>query len=1210
MLNYRPNKIIVINSVLFVLYLVCSVLPWAMAVNSVWVVPPFLATGVALAFLIRFRLLVLPGLWMAAFASFLLYEYVLDIERIWSLLCASAIFATVVCFQLLLVQITLARVLDRTFVLDNNDSIFHFVLISGPLSALISATAVTLIIYAQGLLSQQEIIQFWATWWVGDGLGSVMGAPLAMIFVAKPYRQWRKRRFPLGVPLLLFAVFTMVVLSRAGHWENQLDQQSFHAKANLTATKAEHVILSNLQWVKNLERLYRASQEVEYYEFVQFVVKDFEQYSGVHALAWAPHVHGENLIEVEEELRQVLGRNYIITELAEEGKLVRVAPREHHYPVAYVMPLAGNEKAVGFDLYSHPVRRAALDGAVESNAPYASETMLLINENSDARGFIVAVPVFESSQVPVTTEQRMQELRGFVLGAFTIEKLITPLVQDAENIGFRVLIKDITNLVNPSLIYATPLEEAHGVGSLKYEKQINIAGRTWALELSPSARYLGTHNSWQFWLNALVLFLGAIAFTGLLLFVTGRTALVEALVEQKTEDLNSINQEFRASNRLLGVISAAQMAFITEKDSKHTFAELLSDIIDITDSQFGFIGEINYDAQHTPFLQTNAFINLTWNQKDRIAFGQQQPEGFIFRKLDSLVGDVMVAKIPIIANESEHAETFSKLHPNLPQVDTFLGLPIFSREQIIGVVGIANRPEGYDKAIIAYLEPFLATCANMILAARSEENRLKSLEDLKESEEYVRSIVSHAVDGIISVDVNGSVCSANLAAEAIFGLVESELAKRSIAQLIPDLASDEEDLLLLYANEDEQGLTIAGKSMFAHHIEGRMIPVDVAVSHVMRHGDKRYIIMIRDISDTKEYEQKLNNTINQLESRANEITLLSGLSDSLHSCEVLEEAYQVVATIMPKLVPEMSGALYFLSQTGERLEAVCDWGSHPPEQAQFTQSSCIAIRRGVPYRSLNAESPLICRHLDQPEPYISYCLPLIAQGETLGVLFFQSHEHCHEDIDTQKADIYWGSEDIVMPASKQIAMALANIRLRESLRQQSIRDPLTGLYNRRFMTEMLNNAIAKARRRENPNLSILTLDIDHFKQVNDTYGHDAGDAVLIQLAKILIASVRDSDVVCRYGGEEFVIVLSDSAREIAIERAEMIREAVAEMRVPSPNSQTIRLTASFGVSVYGVHGKEADELLKKADEALYSAKRQGRNRVEVAPDPINISDTA
>ena len=141
-------------------------------------------------------------------------------------------------------------------------------------------------------------------------------------------------------------------------------------------------------------------------------------------------------------------------------------------------------------------------------------------------------------------------------------------------------------------------------------------------------------------------------------------------------------------------------------------------------------------------------------------------------------------------------------------------------------------------------------------------------------------------------------------------------------------------------------------------------------------------------------------------------------------------------------------------------------------------------------------------------------------------------------------------------------------------------------------------------------MSILTLDIDHFKQVNDTYGHDAGDAVLIQLDKILIASVRDSDVVCRYGGEEFVIVLSDSAREIAIERAEMIREAVAEMRVPGPNSQTIRLTASFGVSVYGVHGKEADELLKKADEALYSAKRQGRNRVEVAPDPINISDTA
>ncbi len=1150
MLNFRPNTILVANSVLFALYLLGFVLPWAISVNPVWLVPPFLATGMALAFLIRFRLMVLPGLWMAAFVSFFLYQYVLDIEQSWSILLASVIFASVVSVQLLLVQMILSRVLDNTFVLDNNDSIFHFVLISGPLSALFSATTVTLIIYSQGLVGQHEVIHFWAIWWVGDGLGSVMGAPLAMLFIAKPHRQWRKRRIPLGVPLLLFAVFTAIVLSRASHWETQLNQQSFNAKANFVATNAENVIHSNLQWVENLERLYRASQDVEYYEFLQFVIKDFNQHAGVYALAWAPQVRGEDLVEAEEELREILGRNFLITEQTDAGTLVQVTPRERHYPVAYVMPLTGNEKVVGFDLYSHPLRREALDGAVSANAPYASETMLLVHDNSDTKGFIVAVPVFESSQVPVTNEQRLNELRGFVLGAFTIEKLITPLVQDAENIGFSIRIYDVTKAASPNLIYSSHLDEAHGSGTLRYEKQIDLAGRIWEVEILPSLRYVGVQNSWQSWLNALVLFLGAVAFTGLLLFVTGRTALIEALVEQKTQDLNSINQEFRSSNRLLGVISAAQMAFISEKNSKQTFAELLSDIIDITDSQFGFIGEINYDAKKTPFLQMNAFINLSWSQKDKILFNQQQSEGFVFRKLDPLIGDVIVTQKPIIANESEQCDIFSEPHLNVPKVDTFLGLPIFSGEQLIGVAGIANRHEGYDDLIIAYLEPFLATCANMILAARSELNRLQSLEDLKESEEYVTSIVSHAVDGIISVDTNGFVCSANLAAEAIFGLVESELANMSIEQLIPDLASEHEDLLLQYANEDEQGLTIAGRSMFAHHLDGQMIPVDVAVSHVMRHGEKRYIVMIRDISSTREYEQKLNNTINQLETRANEITLLSGLSESLHSCELLEEAYQVVATIMPKLVPEMSGALYFLGEGGERLEAVCDWGAHPPEQTQFAQSSCIAIRRGVPFRSLNAESPLICRHLDQPAPYISYCLPLIAQGETLGVLFFQSHEHYDENIETQKADLYWGTEDIVMPASKQIAMALANIRLRESLRQQSIRDPLTGLYNRRFMTEMLNNSISKARRQDNPGLAILTLDIDHFKKVNDTYGHDTGDAVLVLLAKLLVGSVRDSDVVCRFGGEEFVIILNDSTKKIAVERAESIREAVAAMRVP------------------------------------------------------------
>ena len=180
-----------------------------------------------------------------------------------------------------------------------------------------------------------------------------------------------------------------------------------------------------------------------------------------------------------------------------------------------------------------------------------------------------------------------------------------------------------------------------------------------------------------------------------------------------------------------------------------------------------------------------------------------------------------------------------------------------------------------------------------------------------------------------------------------------------------------------------------------------------------------------------------------------------------------------------------------------------------------------------------------------------------------------------------------------------VALAIANVRLRERLRIQSIRDGLTGLFNRRYLDETLPREIHRAERSKNP-ISVLMLDIDSCKKFNDTYGHDAGDIVLKRIAETVLANIRPSDIACRYGGEEFTIVLPDTQLEIANARAESLREAVSLTELQHNGKDLGNVTISLGVASYPQHGATRDTLIKSADEASYQAKQAGKNRVVLA----------
>jgi diguanylate cyclase (GGDEF)-like protein len=221
----------------------------------------------------------------------------------------------------------------------------------------------------------------------------------------------------------------------------------------------------------------------------------------------------------------------------------------------------------------------------------------------------------------------------------------------------------------------------------------------------------------------------------------------------------------------------------------------------------------------------------------------------------------------------------------------------------------------------------------------------------------------------------------------------------------------------------------------------------------------------------------------------------------------------------------------------------------------------------------------------------------MAQNEALGIVSLQRRA----SQDRMEPLPRSSSEDVRQLAgvlARQVALALGNLKLKESLKNQSICDPLTGLFNRRYMEESLEREFSRANRSKTT-VAIIMMDIDHFKRFNDTFGHQAGDALLRSLGDLLKRNTRGQDIACRYGGEEFVIVLSDSNLAGALQRAEILRQQVKQLSVEYAGQLLGAVSVSIGVALFPDHGTTMGDVLRASDQALYCAKREGRDRVSV-----------
>ncbi len=353
----------------------------------------------------------------------------------------------------------------------------------------------------------------------------------------------------------------------------------------------------------------------------------------------------------------------------------------------------------------------------------------------------------------------------------------------------------------------------------------------------------------------------------------------------------------------------------------------------------------------------------------------------------------------------------------------------------------------------------------------------------------------------------------------------------------------------------------------------------------------------RDITASKHSEQALETANSklaawnaQLESRNREIVLLAEMSELLQTCNSEAEAESILNQYGRALCPGLAGSLSMTKPSRNLVETTASWGDTSALVTVFAPEDCWALRRGRSHGSGQAQGRLRCAHIDPAFEGSFLCIPMMAHGETLGVL------HLLRPGNNELTEAECGLAAMV---GEQIGQSIANLRLRDALKAQSIRDPLTSLFNRRYMEESIERELHRANREQVP-VGAIMLDLDHFKQFNDSFGHEGGDAVLRAFSELLGSQTRREDIVCRYGGEEFLILVPGASQVDTEALTQHLVESARKLVVVSRGRELGVVTTSAGIAIYPVHGSSANLLIRAADDALYRAKTAGRDRWMVA----------
>ncbi len=643
-------------------------------------------------------------------------------------------------------------------------------------------------------------------------------------------------------------------------------------------------------------------------------------------------------------------------------------------------------------------------------------------------------------------------------------------------------------------------------------------------------------------------------------------AQIEAVLERSSSvrARRAAEAMLARQHRLLQAISRAQAVFIASSAPRAAFDALLHELMELTGSSCGLVGQVQRQADGRPFLRMHSMTGADWDAASHARHTGDAEEGMVFDNPDSLLGRAMVSEKPVVLNEATDGGAHAGMPPGHPPVVSYLALPILASGALVAMVGLANRPGGYSAADVQFLQPLLNTIGQLELARRAELQRRTVEEELArtsallaEKTRALQTTLASVSQGITKVDGEGRIRVYNQRYLELLDLPEELLAREPRVEEVVRFQTERGDFGTEFQLIESKARAYVGGEYAAHG--GNLTMPD---TYIRRTVTGRFIEVrtsplegggrVRTFTDVTDYLGALE-ALRESEARWRSLTQLS--SDWYWEQDAEFRFVRIEGNPKNKMdLPD--DRLYGLT----RWELPNTFADENQWRVHRVQLQARQVFRNFEMQRMAADGTPIWVSISG-EPIFD------AEGTFTGYrgLARDITERKHAEAEIQRLAFY---------------------------------DELTTLPNRRLLVDRLERAVA-ACARDGQYGALLFLDLDNFKGINDTMGHEWGDRLLVQVGTRIRASVRATDTVARLGGDEFVVVLqglSSQETGAAVEAEAVAQKILQALNEPyDMDGSELHSTPSIGIALFRDQDQPVNELLKRADLAMYQAKSQGRN---------------
>ncbi|MBY4677459.1 EAL domain-containing protein [Marinobacterium arenosum] len=1182
-------------------YLVTGALGLSLAIPPGFATVIWPPSGIALAAVLLLGDRALLGVWLGSFLLNLFVAAGGELSAIGSPV-TPALIGLGAALQAKLAATLVRRSVGFPFPIHRTRESLRCLLLGGPLSCLFNATMGTGVLYWQGIVTSANYWDQWLTWWVGDTIGVVVMTPLLLLFFAPPRNLWWPRVRTVGLPLALILAIGMALFLLGDEKEKSHQAELFAEHSALLQDSLQEKVDATVDSLYALRGYIRATDNPTPEGFATFSEELLQRSPHLFAVSWNCWVPHAQRAEFERQMaRRYDQPDFSIRQKKPEGGLKVADPADHYLVVSLVEPMATNRAALGFDVYYDPIRRSTIDQAIRTGRAIPTEKISLIQNHGSRDGMLIFLPVAQQAD-------SLQQSAGMVVAVLVFDELVAPVIADHRMPGSevalidpraqrKVLYRSEQAISDEQLLAALDRAEY----PLQQQREIRIDGHRWLLVQYAPHELLSLAWDSYFLMAAGFLFTGLLSW--LLLVIAGRTTEVEEEVSERTHQLSVLNHLLAESQRLAELGSWRwNLADDTHHWSAQMYQLLGLSPEEQTASRELFFSHVRPEAQA---LVREGFERARQNMQTvsdlccPLVGSTSRESGRLLRINIEPAGDANRPALTIVAQDvTEQQAVEDALRRNesrfraLVEDVNAVGWEYDVRaDRFTYVSPHSQKMLGYP----AEAWGTLSAWAEMIHPDDRDQAVHFCTIETAQGRSHTFEYRMLTIDGrVIWVrDAVTVICDDEGRPSHLVGVLTDIDTLKAQSEVLAEQRRTFEALL----DNAPIGIWLTdrnGRARFVNQTFCNALGIDEQTFLEAEH----YVVPLGEETAQRFRESDTACLAQQAPHRSTEtLTFDDG---ELHTLELTK-------VTLRNDDGEVVGLIGLANDVTSRLKAE-EWQRQAAVVFDHSREGVIVTDAEQRIQAVNRAFCDITGYTEEE-----------VRGRRPGILKSGRHDHDYyrrmwQSIDGQgswQGEIWNRRKDselypawLTIAAVRDERQNLQNYvavfsdisQIKESQRELehlAHHDLLTGLPNRVLFNDRLEHAMARADR-SGERLGLLFLDLDHFKNINDSLGHETGDLLLRQVAERIRTTLRQSDTVARLGGDEFAILLEEMGEADEAGRlAELLIKRIASGY--QVEGRELFVGTSIGLAFYPQDGIGRTELLRNADAAMYRAKAAGRN---------------